>query len=62
MPTKTIVIPYLSIAFSALFLIIPIRSLLNHITDEHKALEEVEKYEEKAIYFVTDYDKENPLT
>jgi hypothetical protein len=56
------VIPYLSVAFSSLFLILPIRSVLKTCTDSNQALEETVLYEDKFIGFPTDYDKENPLT
>jgi hypothetical protein len=56
------VIPYLSVGFSCLFLILPIRSVLKTFSDSNQALEENVLYEDKFIGFPTDYDKENPLT
>ena len=54
---------YASIGYSlAVFcLILPVRSILHHITPEVEE-EENTAYKKVALTFPSDYDKENPLT
>lgn len=56
------IIPYISIGLSSLFIILPIRSILKIFSDSNQALGETVLYEDKFMAFPTDYDKENPIT
>jgi hypothetical protein len=56
------IIPYISIGLSSLFIIFPIRSVLKKFSNSNQALGETVLYEDKFTGFPTDYDKENPIT
>ena len=55
-------VPLVAVFIAVIFILLPVRTLLNCCVDEHAALEDESEYKTLALTFSTDYDKENPLT
>ncbi len=52
----------LGIILTAIFLLIPVRTLINSLVPKNMALLNESVYSEQMLGFYTDYDKENPVT
>lgn len=45
-----------------LFILVPVRTIINRCLDASKALSNANKYDEMFLTFASDYDRENPVS
>lgn len=60
--TEKLIVPYAAIAFTSLMIILPIRTCINKCFENEGTDENNETYEQNVLKFITDYDRENPIT
>ena len=61
-PKHKLIVPYAIIGVTSLFIILPIRTIINKCLADNSEDAVTYKYEDFMLKFPTDYDRENPVT
>lgn len=59
---KRLIVPFAAIGFASLFIILPVRTMINACFKNDGEEFSKYKYEDYYLKFPTDYDRENPVT